>query len=290
MSVVTPSYEQRKYLRENLESVRRQSYPDVEHVVVDGGSSDGTVDLLASYAEEHGDEEGYRLQWSSAPDEGQADAVNRGFDAVSGGIVGWLNSDDAFFDTGVFDRVRAYFRRTGADVVYGDAALIDRTSRLLKLYCVPSFDYAKLRRYCFIEQPAVFFRDWVLAYDRLNTSLEYAMDYEFWLRLARRYRFVHVDDVLAADRNHPERKILRDREAMLAESEAVRQRYAGSDGSEYRLGRVRDALTSGIPRRVRAVARTLSLYRDPPTFAFDAEERPLSELLGNVFRSNESLY
>jgi glycosyltransferase involved in cell wall biosynthesis len=283
VSVVTPSYNQSQFIAETLSSVRRQSHDSVEHVVVDGGSTDGTVELLEARDE--------TIRWVSEDDDGQSDAINKGFDMSTGEIVGWLNSDDVYFDTTVLERVVEYFEQTDADVLYGDMALISAASEVLKLQLVPDFDYEKLLRYCFIEQPSLFFRREVLEDERLNTELDYVMDYEFWLRLAQDYTFLHVSDVFSGDRNHANRKILNDRDRMQAEGREMTRRFGAPDHSSlsHRIGRFRDVVTSGIPRRAAAVPRTIRLHMDPPTLAFDGELRPLHEMLRNVAIDNSSL-
>lgn len=280
-SIVTPSYNQADFLVDTLKSVRRQTLPSVEHVVVDGESDDGTLDILREYDDD--------IRWVSEPDEGQSDAINKGFDMATGEYVGWLNSDDVYFDTIVLERVVDYFEQTGADVIYGDMALLDADSNVLKLHCVPDWDYDRLLRSCFVEQPALFFRREVLEGNRLDVDLAYVMDYEFWLRLGREYEFHHVSDVLAGDRNHPDRKILDQREAMQAEAAEIAREYGAPAGREYRLGRAVDAVASGGPRRLAAIARTIELHRSPPTLAFDGELCPLGTMLANVFRPNRTL-
>lgn len=283
-SIITPSYNQRQYLEGTLDSVAAQDYPAFEHVVIDGESSDGSVELLERYGAEYD-----HLCFVSEPDDGQADAINKGFDLATGDIVGWLNADDVYFHRSVLSRVASAFDVTGADAVYGDIALINADSDVLKLQLAPGFDYNKLLRYCFIDQPALFLDANCLEGERLDTDLEYAMDYEFWLRLARDYEFLHIDDVLAGDRNHPNRKILRDRKEMLVESEHVSKTYGRPVGTSYRLGRLRDALTSGVPRRLVAASRTVQMHRSPPSLAFEGGFRPLREMLWNVFRPSRSL-
>lgn len=282
VSIVTPSYNQAEYIRDTLESVQRQSYDPVEHVVVDGQSDDGTLDILREYDD---------IEWVSEPDEGQSDAINKGFDMVEGTIVGWLNSDDVYFDTQTVDRVVDYFQRYEVDVIYGDMALLDADSNVLKLHITPDFDSEMLLRYCFIEQPALFFRATVLEGERLDTALSYVMDYEFWIRLTRQYDFRHVSDVLAGDRNHEQRKILKDRKAMQAEGQTMTRSYGATDPDSlaYRMERLQDILTSGVPRRLAAVERTVAFHRDTPELAFDGDLCPRREMLANVFRPNRAL-
>lgn len=284
VSVVTPSYEQREFIEDTLDSVANQDHPAVENVVVDGGSDDGTVELLEEYGDEHD-----HLRWISEPDDGQADAINKALDMAEGDVVGWLNSDDVFFDTGVLSRVVDHLDRTGADAIYGDIALLDPDSAVLKLHLTPRFDYEKLLRYCFIDQPAVFLTADLLDGERLDTSLDYVMDYELWLRLFGDHDVRHVPDVLAGDRNHPDRKILRDRDAMREESERIAREYGRPEGWRYRAGRVRDVAGSGVPRRLRSLWRTAALHADPPELAFDGALRPLPEMLANASRQNRTL-
>lgn len=284
VSVVTPSYEQRDFVEDTLDSVANQNYPEVEHIVVDGGSDDGTVALLEEYGDQYD-----HLRWISEPDDGQADAVNKGLDMAEGTVVGWLNSDDVYVDTSVMSRVVRHFERTGADAIYGDIALLNPNSDVIKLHLTPSFDYGKLLRYCFVDQPALFLQAGALDGERLDTSLDYVMDYELWLRLARDHDFRHVADVLAGDRNHPDRKILRDRETMQEESKEVAGRYGRPAGMVYRLGRIHDVTTSGVPRRLQSLRRTIAFHRHSPNLAFEGALRPLPEMLANVFRQNRTL-
>jgi len=278
VSVVTPSYNQAAYIRETLQSVQRQRHDAVEHVVIDGDSDDGTQSILREFD----------VDWYSEPDEGHADAVNKGFDRVTGDIVGWLNSDDVYFDVGVLSRVVEYFERTDADIIYGDIGILDADSTVHKLWAVPEFDYERLCRYCFLEQPAVFFRRDVVDEHRLDTDVEIVIDYEFWLRLGREYTFEHVPDVLAGDRNHSERKSIAMRAELAADAQRVRARH-GHPPTSSGSARLSDLFGAGIPRRVASLRRTIQHHRDPVRLAFDGQFRPLPELLVNAFRSNRAL-
>jgi molybdopterin-biosynthesis enzyme MoeA-like protein len=129
----------------------------------------------------------------------------------------------------------------------------------------------------------------VLVNNRLDVSLEYVMDYEFWLRLGRNFEFRHVDDVLAGDRNHAARKILNQREAMQAEASKIAAKYGAASGMKHTLGRATDIFASGIPRRIDAIVRTIQLHHTPPELAFDGQLCSLNEMLSNIFRSNRTL-
>jgi glycosyltransferase involved in cell wall biosynthesis len=281
VSVVTPSYNQVEFIEETIQSVACQRYSNVEHIVVDGESDDGTLNILRKYDD--------RITWISEPDEGQSDAINKGFEMANGEVVGWLNSDDVYFDRGVLGRVVDYFERFGADVIYGDMALLSADSDILKLQIVPDFDYNRLLLKCFIEQPSLFFRGSVIEEESLDTNLAYVMDYEFWLRLAGEYEFHRVEDVLAGDRNHSKRKILNERDAMQTEAEELRAEYDGPTGAARKRKLKVDFIKSGAPRAVKAAIETVHLHRKNPDLAFEGRLRPISEMIGNVLQPNREL-
>lgn len=275
VSVVTPSFQQADYLPDNLASVSAQRYDDVEHLVLDGGSDDGTVEILEEY-EASADHD---VWWRSEADDGQSAAINEGFDRASGEIVGWLNSDDVYLDTTTFARVAAWFDRTDADVIYGDLAYVDGNSRVTEVDVRPEFDRAKLAHRILIGQPATFFRREALATERLDTTLDYCMDYEFWIRLSAEHEIRHVRDVLAGFRRHGSQKT-DDMGPVDEEVETMLRRYR-DDLPPARNAYASNAATEA--RRLAAtVAESVSMAHDPPVFAFDGEIAPLSELLANV--------
>jgi glycosyltransferase involved in cell wall biosynthesis len=199
VSVLTPSFNQRPWLVETLGSVANQTYPHVEHIVVDGGSTDGSVDVLSAALPAG--------SWISEPDGGQSEALNKAFDRSRGEIIGWLNSDDAYFFDDAVESVVDYFRANpGVAVVYGHAALVGETGRLLHVMWMPPYSKSRLWRENFISQPAVFIRRRVLQDGFLDESFHYTMDHELWLRLAARHSFGRIDKVLAIDRHQAQRK------------------------------------------------------------------------------------
>lgn len=259
VTVVTPSYNQAEYLPDTIDSVRRQTHEPTEHVVVDGGSDDGTVDVLASYDD---------LRWMSEPDDGQADAVNKGVEMTDGDVVGWLNSDDPYVYSDAVETAVEAFEETGADVVYGHALLIDGDNRPLRVMHVPRFDPVKLERYCFLLQPSVFVRRELLEEHPLDTSFSYSLDYDLWLRL-REYDWTRVDRVLAADRNHGERKTF-DSESR-AETVTMREERGFTDRTLFGTRQFADKVDWRL-RRLRGLAhmRRLLQARDD-AFAIDLE-------------------
>jgi glycosyltransferase involved in cell wall biosynthesis len=201
ITVVTPSFNQAQFIGGTIESVLSQKYPHLEYVVVDGGSTDGTVELLRSY-------DG-RLRWLSEPDRGQGDAVNKGVRLGHGDIIGWLNSDDTYWP-GALEHAALTFRRRGqAAVVYGDANHVLEDGSLYGPYPTASFDYSGLAERCFICQPAAFIRR--QAFDEvggLDIGLAYCMDYDLWIRLGRGHSLVYLPAVLANSRLHKDAKTL----------------------------------------------------------------------------------
>lgn len=278
ISVVTPSYNQAEFIQDTLASVARQDYGDVEHLVMDGGSTDGTVELLREHAEATNDDSSYTFRWVSEPDDGQSDAINQGFERTTGESVAWLNSDDVYFDPGVLGRAADQFQRTGADVIYGDLAYIDRKSTIVEVDVRPDFDAGKLPYRILIGQPATFFRREVVDAERLDTSLDYSMDYEYWLRLAERFEFAHVTDVWAGFRSYEAQKS-QDQAAMAAELKNILSEYpTDRDGPSV----VVDNAAVELQRLARAVRATYSMHRNPPELAFDGDLAPLGTMLANL--------
>ncbi len=220
VTVVTPSLNQAKYLDLTIKSVLDQDYPRIEHIVVDGGSTDGTLELLENYP---------HLIWVSEPDGGQADAVNKGFQQASGEILGWLNSDDLYLP-GAVSKAAAHLRRAPADLVYGDYVEIDELGEELEAMRVPGFDLDfSLNVRNVIPQPATFIRRSVLdSVGMLDTSYRYAMDYEFWIRIARAgCRIDHVPEFWACFRRHSTSKSVAEADRFWQEARRVARSNGG---------------------------------------------------------------
>ncbi len=265
VSIVTPSFNQCRFIEETLLSVKNQDYPYIEHIVIDGGSSDNTLEILKKY------EGTYNLHWVSEPDEGHSDAVNKGFRMAKGEIIGWLNSDDVYFDRKTISAVvEAFQKHPEADVIYGDCAYIWEDGTILRIQCVPGFRYSRLLRGCFLEQPAVFFRRHVVETHQLDKRLKVAIDYEYWLRIGREYRFYHLPRILAADRNHRGRISIASRDRLQAISAELRRKYLPNPTWRHRLEWELDKVFSGIPRRIRGLILLLALTHKRD-FAFKAK-------------------
>jgi hypothetical protein len=168
-------------LAETIESVRAQDYPRIEHLVMDGGSTDGTLGILKRYAD--------GLIWVSQPDEGQSDAINEGFRRAHGEILAWLNADDTYFPWTVRTAVEALAQHPDAGMIYGSTVLIDARGETIDERPAQPFDLQRLLdEGDYISQPTVFMRRRALdEVAPLRTELHYCMDYDLWLRIARRF-------------------------------------------------------------------------------------------------------
>jgi glycosyltransferase involved in cell wall biosynthesis len=229
VTIVTPTLNRAPLLEATLRSVRAQTYPRIEHVVVDGWSTDGSQALLARYAET------YALTWTSGPDRGMYDAINKGVARARGSIVAYLNSDDLYFPWTVESVVRTFEEHPEADFVFGDALNVEQESGRVRVRWGAPFDLDTVRRVSFLTQPAVFWRAEAGGSHPFDDSLRYVADCDFWMRSGEAHRFVRVPEFLAIERDHE--GMLRERQATAVDAElrAVRQRYVSLGGPIARL-------------------------------------------------------
>jgi glycosyltransferase involved in cell wall biosynthesis len=220
VSVVTPVRNGERFIEQTIESVLSQDYPHLEYLVVDGGSTDRTPEILARFQD--------RITIVRGPDAGQADALNRGFALAHGEILGWLNADDLYAPGAVATAVQAFADHPAADVVYGAADHIDDEGRAIDAYPVEAYDAATLGRRCIICQPAAFVRRLAMAAaGGLDPRLHYALDYDLWMRLSRTTQFVKIDQLLAHSRMHASNKTLAFRREAYEETMQVLRRNYG---------------------------------------------------------------
>ena len=226
-SIVTPSLNQSRFVEDALLSVKEQNYPRVQHIVIDGASTDGTIEILKRYATAPGWE---YLQWISEPDRGQSDALNKGVRRAQGDVIGWLNSDDRY-RPGCFREVAmAFDRYPSVDVLYGDYACIDEHNHFTQVRREIEFSRFILlyHRVLYIPSTATFFRRRIFDDGNFfDLSLANDMDYEFFLRLAeKRYSFKHIPTLLADFRWHPESKSSTLSRPILRQHDLTAERYS----------------------------------------------------------------
>jgi glycosyltransferase involved in cell wall biosynthesis len=226
VSIVTPSYNQAPYLEATICSVLDQNYPRIEYVVIDGGSTDGSVDILKKYSERI-------AYWASEPDSGQTDAINKGFGRATGQIYAWLNSDDLYRLGAISDAVSFFQEHPEVGLVYGDADFIDEDGHWIGTFSAARTNYRRLRQgFVHIPQQATFFRSrlWPLV-SPLDTSFYFAMDYDLWVRLAALTPIDYVKRTWAAFRLHGDAKTSSSADQCWPEMIRVHRRLDGSNCS-----------------------------------------------------------
>jgi glycosyltransferase involved in cell wall biosynthesis len=197
VSIITPSYNQAHFLEETIQSVLSQDYPNLEYIIVDGGSTDGSLEIIQRYAD--------RLAWwVSEPDRGQTDALNKGFNRARGGVLAWLNSDDTYLPGAISQAVTCLQAHPEAALVYGDADLIDEQGKVLGPFPARQTDLRRmLRGSVHIPQQASFFRGelWPKV-GPLDAEFYFAMDFDLWLRLATHGNLIYTPQRWANFRLH----------------------------------------------------------------------------------------
>ncbi|RME46146.1 MAG: glycosyltransferase, partial [Chloroflexi bacterium] len=223
ISIVTPSYNQGHFLEATIRSVLNQEYPSIEYIIIDGGSTDASVEIIRRYER--------RLSyWRSEPDRGQADAINTGLARATGDILGWLNSDDTLLP-GALQRVAANFqKRPRAGVIYGDALNTDARGQVVGVRKGRPYSLAAMIEDNLIPQPAAFFsRQAWLKHGPLDLDLHYVMDRAFWLRIAEDMELHYVPETWATMRRHDAAKTARDSVQVKLEEKRLLDDYFGRE-------------------------------------------------------------
>jgi len=191
VSIITPSYNQARFLEQTMRSVFEQDYPNIEYMVVDGGSTDGSVDLIRKA-------QGKLSWWVSEKDEGQADAINKGLARANGEIVAWLNSDDYYQPGAVAAAVKALEEHTGAGFVYGNVRVVDEEEQTLNQLTYAEWGLADLMAFRIIGQPSVFMRREVLERaGSLDLSYHLLLDHQLWIRMTMEAEMVYIPELWA---------------------------------------------------------------------------------------------
>jgi glycosyltransferase involved in cell wall biosynthesis len=222
VSIVTPSFNQASYLRAAMQSVLDQDYPNIEYLVIDGSSTDSSVDLIKKYSAK-------LAFWVSEPDRGQTDAINKGFARVTGKYLAWLNADDRLNHYAVAESVDFMESHPDVGLVYGDADYIDSRGRVIGRFPAAQTNYAALRRgYVHIPQQAAFWRrDLWLQVGPLDPTFTFAMDYDLWVRLAKLSKLQYLPRPWAQFRLHEDSKTLQNDQRAWDEMLKVHYREGG---------------------------------------------------------------
>lgn len=227
VSIVTPCFQQAPYLRACIASVLGQDFGPIDYQIFDGGSTDGSVEILRGY--------GDKFSWQSAPDGGQAAAINAGLRQARGEFVAYLNSDDLLLPGAVASAVRVLRDNPGIDVVYGRAAIVDSAGQRLRAFPTRAFDPEVFVQHCFISQPAAFWRRSLHErFGYFSTEFDHTLDYEFWIRvLGGGAKFLHVDEEWAQAREHAGAKSQRLRGEIFRQIRDLQLRHLGYCGRNW---------------------------------------------------------
>ena len=216
LSVITPSYNQGAFLAETIESVISQEGDfAIDYIIVDGGSSDNSVDIIKLYEAllQRGEWQvkclGIKYRWISEMDQGQTDALIKGFRMAQGELFAWLNSDDTYLPGALRTAVDFFHDQPDSGLLYGDAHYCNSEGDVIGRYRTEEFAYEKLAWFNFICQPAAFFRkDAFEAAGGLDETLHFAMDYDLWIRISRRFPCCYLPQLLATYRLHETSKTI----------------------------------------------------------------------------------
>jgi glycosyltransferase involved in cell wall biosynthesis len=200
ISIVTPSFNQGNYLEKTIRSVLLQGYPNLEYLIIDGGSTDQSVEVIKKY-------EPWIDFWVSEKDRGQSHAINKGLAKTSGELLGWLNSDDYYLPGALFKVARAYLEDTSVGAIYGQGHVVDEKGAIVHIPKLVPVTKESLFGWCFgndFMQPSCLFtrKAWQES-GSIDETLNFALDVEFWIRIADRFTFKRIPDVLSIALSHP---------------------------------------------------------------------------------------
>ena len=201
ISIVTPSFNQAEYLEITIQSVLNQGYPNLEYIIIDGGSTDGSLDIIRKYAK-------HLAYWKSEPDNGQTHAINEGLQHATGEWVAWQNSDDIYYP-GVFaEMANAAARHPEVDLIIGNLMIVDAKGQALRdvRYVTPSYNALRAEGMMMVNQAAFWRRRVHSEIGLLDETLQCSFDYDWFLRITKRYRSVHVNRIWGGFRLHSETK------------------------------------------------------------------------------------
>lgn len=247
VSIITPSFNQGHFIEASIQSVLAQDYPNIEYILVDGGSKDESVEIIQKYQDRV-------AWWVSETDKGHADALNKGFSHASGEILAWLNSDDIYFPGAVSEAVAFLREHPQTGMVYADADLIDESGQTIGKFASKQVDYRRLLRgSVHIPQATTFFRaDLWRQVGPLSLTLFFSFDYDLWVRLAKVSQLSYVPRRWANFRMHELGKSVKNDDRCYPDMLLVYEREVGGWFSWLRLRAVtRRLFYAWLPWRLR---------------------------------------
>ena len=269
--VVTPSFNQGRFLRATIDSVLAQDYPALDYFVADGGSTDESIEILRSY--------GDRIAWKSESDGGQAAAIHAAWRASDAEVVAWLNSDDVYLPGAVPSGVRHLLDHPELGMVYGKAWYTDIEGRLTEPYPTrPEFTRETFAGNCYICQPATFVRREVFeVVDLPDASLQFAMDYDLWIRLSEWFEVGYLDEFLATSRMYDDNKTLGQRDGVYREIHEVVRKHFGRVDRDWRIGYLDHRVRKVVGKVARALPRSVQqlCYRGAVKYRAWRQARPV---------------
>jgi glycosyltransferase involved in cell wall biosynthesis len=215
VSIITPSYNQVQFLEGTILSVLGQDYSPIEYILIDGGSTDGSLEIIHKYSD-------HFASWISEPDQGQVDAINKGLHMASGDIVAWINSDDLYMVGAVREAVETLMQNPKVGMVYADGIMVDAQGKLLDRHTYRTYDVLDLLCFEVLLQPTVFMRRGVLeAVGYLSDEYDLILDHEMWVRFANHSPILHVPSFWAVERTHESAKTIAQASAFVSEAERM---------------------------------------------------------------------
>jgi len=240
ITIVTPSFNQGAFIEKTIQSVLAQSYPNLEYIIIDGGSTDDSVEIIKKY-------ERHLNYWVSEKDRGQSHAINKGLEKSTGELVGWLNSDDYFLDGALFKLAEAYLEDSSVGVVRGRGLIHDEQGDRVYEPEFKEVTLDTLYRWCdgndFMQPSTLFTKQ---AWDEcgpLEEALHMAMDLDLWIKIRKKYEFKMVDAMISHALSHEDAKTTAFRNIMRVDTAIVIQRHGGESEAREMLEEMANKLT-----------------------------------------------
>ena len=240
ITIVTPSYNQGAFIEKTIHSVLDQSYPNLEYIIIDGGSTDNSISIIKKY-------EKHLSYWVSEVDKGQSHAINKGLNRASGDLLGWLNSDDYYVGGALHKLAKAYKEDTSVGVVYGRGLIQDEKGRKVYEPVLTEVTVQSLCEWCysndFMQPSTLFTKEAWAECGPLDEEIHIAMDVDFWLKVRKKYKFKMVDAMLSCSLSHEGAKTTALRNQMFVDTALVVSKHGGEVAARKMLDEMADKLT-----------------------------------------------